>query len=262
MIFKSLHTLPGVILINLEMAYIIFHIVAIIFQSLQLIGSRQEVACTLGNSSTFYALAAIGTWKNIFLQQTCWIFYKSNKLQSALPKNITKITTVYCIIGWGLPLIVTMAIFSVDFIDRREFSYETDTCTYILDEEAYGIGKLLAFIFIGLQNIYNVILFLVIITLFFQALHKSDKEILKQKSIKTQLLKVSFALIVITGLSWVFQLIAAYNNALWILGIGMSLKVMEQFLLFILFTLTKTVLKLYMNLTKTIIQRLKQLSLQ
>ena len=257
-IFKSLRTLPGVILMNLEMAYILSHIVAIIYQSLQSSISRQEVPCTLSNTANFYATAAIGTWKNIFLQQTCWIFYKANKLQSASPSNFVKTIIIYCIIGWGLPLTVTMAIFAIDFIDRKNFLYETETCIHILDEPADGVGKLLAFIYIGLQNVYNIVLFLIIIRLFFQALHESDQEISKQSSIKTRLLKVSFALLVITGASWIFKLIAAYHNALWIIGIGITLKVIEQLLLFILFTITKTVLMLYMNITKTFLKRLKQ----
>jgi len=257
-IFKKLRTLPGIILMNLEMAYIFSHIVAIVFQSFKLSSSKQEVICTLSNTGSFYAITAIGTWKNIFLQQTCWIFYKANKLQSASPTNITKTVILYCIIGWGLPLIVSMAIFSIDFIDRREFLYETDRCIHILDEPADGVGKLLAFIFIGLQNIYNIILFLIIIGLFFQALHENDKEISKQTSIKTRLLKVSFALLVMTGASWIFKLIAAYHNALWVIGIGISLKVTEQLLLFILFTLTKTVLQLYINICKRFFQNLKQ----
>ena len=257
-IFKSLRTLPGIILMNLEMAYIFSHIVAVIFQSLQSSISRQEVPCTLSNTATFYATAAIGTWKNIFLQQTCWIFYKANKLQSASPKKLVKTIIIYCVIGWGLPFTVTMAIFAVDFIDRKDFSYETDRCIHILDEPANGVGKLLAFIYIGLQNVYNIVLFLIIIRFFFQALHESDKEISKQSSIKTRLLKVSFALLVITGASWIFKLIAAYHNALWIIGIGITLKVIEQLLLFILFTLTKTVLMLYLKVTKTFLQRLKQ----
>ena len=257
-IFKSLRTLPGVILMNLEMAYILSHIITIIFRSIQLTDGLQEVTCTLSNIGIFYATAAIGTWKNIFLQQTCWIFYKASKLQSATPNSITKTVLIYCIIGWGLPLVVSMVIFAVDFTDRRDFVYETDRCIRILDEAADGVGKALAFIYIGLQNLYNVVLFFIIIGFFFQALYESDKEISKQRSIKTQLLKVSFAVLVITGASWIFTLIAAYQNALWITGIALSLRAVEQLIIFILFTLTKTVLKLYIDMTKNIIQRLKQ----
>ena len=255
--FKSLRTLPGVILMNLEMAYIFCHIIGITFQSIELTDGLQEVTCTLSNIGGFYATAAIGTWKNIFLQQTCWIFYKASKLQSATPKSITKSVIIYCIIGWGLPLVVSTIIFAIDFTDRRDFVYETDRCIHILDEAADGVGKVLAFIYIGLQNLYNVVLFFIIIGFFFQALYESDKEISKQTSIKTQLLKVSFAVLVITGASWIFTLIAAYQNALWITGIALSLRAVEQLIIFILFTLTKTVLKLYIDTTKTLIQRLK-----
>ena len=257
-IFKSLHTLPGVILMNLEMAYIFSHIITIIFQSVYLTDGPKEVTCTLSNTGSFYATAAIGTWKNIFLQQTCWIFYKVNKLQSATPKSITKTVIIYCIIGWGLPLVVSMTIFAVDFIARQDFVYETDRCVHILDEEADGVGKVLAFIYIGLQNLYNVVLFFIIVGFFFQVLYESDKEISKQRPIKTQLLKVSFALLVITGASWIFTLIAAYQDALWIIGIALSLRAVEQLIIFILFTLTKTVLKLYINTIETCIQRAKQ----
>ena len=257
-IFKSLRTLPGVILMNLEMAYIFSHIITIIFQSVYLTDGPKEVTCTLSNTGYFYATAVIGTWKNIFLQQTCWIFYKVNKLQPASHKSITKTVIIYCIIGWGLPLVVSMVIFAVDFTDRRDFVYETDRCIHILDEGADGVGKALAFIYIGLQNLYNVVLFFIIIGFFFQVLYESDKEISKQKPIKAQLLKVSFALLVITGASWIFTLIAAYQNALWVTGIALSLRAVEQLIIFILFTLTKTVLKLYIDMTKAFIQRLKQ----
>jgi len=256
-IFKSLHTLPGILLMNLEMAYILSHIIAVVFNSLESSISKEEAPCTLSNVGTFYAITAIGTWKNIFLQQTCWIFYKANKLQSGSSKNVVKISILYCIIGWCLPLLVTMAIFAIDFIDRKEFTYETERCIHILDEPANGVGKLLAFIFIGLQNTYNVILFLITIRFFFQALHDSNKEITKHTSIKTRLLKVSFALLVITGASWIFKLIAAYHDALWIIGIAKTLKVIEQLFLFILFTLTKTVLMLYMNIAKRFFKRIK-----
>ena len=255
--FKSLHTLPGILLMNLEIAYILSHIIAIIFNTLESSIVREEAPCTLSNVGTFYAITAIGTWKNIFLQQTCWIFYKANKLQSGSAKNIVKMSIIYCIIGWGLPLLVTIAIFTIDFLDRNEFTYETERCIHILDEPANGVGKLLAFIFIGLQNVYNIVLFLIIIRFFFQALHDSNKEITKHTSTKTRLLRVSFALLVITGASWIFKLIAAYQDALWIIGIEKTLKVIEQILLFILFTLTKTVLLLYMNIAKRILKRIK-----
>ena len=155
-------------------------------------------------------------------------------------------------------MIITMAIFSIDFIDRSEFLYDTEECIHILDEPAFGVGKLLAFIYIGLQNIYNVILFTIIIVLFLRALHDSDQEVSKQSGLKTRLLKVSFALLVVTGVSWIFNLITAYRDARWIIGLAMTVKVTEQLLLFVLFTLTKTVLKLYLTSAKNVLHKIRK----
>ena len=257
LIYSSLRTLPGIILINLEVAYILFHIAFIIYQSIKLSEDDAGATCALSNVAGFYTLAAIGTWKNIFLQYTCWVFYKSSKLQSAIPDKKGKPILIFSIIGWGLPLIITMAIFSIDFIDRREFLYDTEKCVHILDEPAFGVGKLLAFIYIGLQNIYNVILFVIITIFFLRALYDSDREISKQSGLKTRLLKVSFALLVVTGVSWIFNLITAYRDARWIIGLAVTVKVTEQLLLFVLFTLTKTVLKLYLTSTKNVLHKIR-----
>jgi len=145
MMFKSLRTLPGVILMNLELAYILFHITLIIFQAIQLSEDDPGATCVVNNATGFYTLAAIGTWKNIFLQHTCWVFYKASKLQSATRDKIAKTVVVYSLIGWGSPLLISAVIFSVGFIDRREFLYDTEECINILNESASGVGKLLAF---------------------------------------------------------------------------------------------------------------------
>ena len=259
LIYTSLQTIPGVILINLEVAYILFHITFIVYQSMELSDNDPGATCAVTNIAGLYTLAAIGTWKNIFLQYTCWVFYKSNKLQSAVPDKKKKTILMLIIIGWGLPLVFTMAIFSIDFIDRREFLYDTEKCVQILDEQAFGVGKLLAFIYIGLQNIYNVVLFAIILVLFLQALHDNNQEVSKQSGLKTRLLKVSFALLVVTGVSWIFSLITAYRNARWIIGLAVTITVTEQLLLFVLFTLTKTVLKLYLTSVKNILRRIRKL---
>lgn len=78
------------------------------------------------------------------------MFYKSSKLQPAIPDKNGSTVLIFSVIGWGLPLVVNMAIFSIDFIVRREFLYDTDRCIYILDEPAFGVNN---FINIGLQNI-------------------------------------------------------------------------------------------------------------
>jgi len=257
LMYTSLHTIPGILLINLELAYILFHITFIIFHSIELSGDDPGATCTVTSLAGLYTLAAIGTWKNIFLQYTCWVFYKSSKLQSAIPDKKGKIILILTVIGWALPMVITMAIFSIDFIDRREFLYDTENCVHILDEPAFGVGKLLAIIYIGIQNIYNVILFVIIIVLFLQALHDSDQEVSKQSGLKTKLLKVSFTLLVVTGVSWIFSLISAYTNARWIRGLAITVKVTEQLLLFVLLTLTKTVLKLYLNSIRNVLQKLR-----
>lgn len=254
LIYSSLHTLPGAILISLEVAYTLFHVTFIIFNALELSDVKPGAPCAVTNVAGLYTLAAIGTWKNIFLQYTCYVFYKASKLQSAIPDNKTKTILIFNVIGWGLPLIVTMVIFSIDFIDRREFLYDTKECIHILDEPAYGVGKALAFIYIGVQNIYNIVLFLVIVVSFLRALHDNDRDISKQSNLKTKLLKVSFALLVVTGVSWIFSLISAYSGARWIAGLAVTVKVTEQLLLYVLFTLTKTVLKLYLNSAKSVLQ--------
>ena len=259
LIYTSLHTIPGIVLINLQVAYILFHITFIIFNSIKLSNDEPGATCTVSSVAGLYTLAAIGTWKNIFLQYTCWVFYKSSKLQSAIPDKKGKTVLIFSIIGWVLPLVITMTIFSIDFIDRREFLYDTDECIHILQEPAFGVGKLLAFIYIGIQNIYNVILFVIIIVFFLQALHDSDREISKQSGIKSKLLKASFALLVVTGVSWIFSLIAAYTNARWIIGLAVTVKVTEQLLLFVLFTLSKTVLKLYLNSIKNVLRKIRKL---
>ena len=258
LIYSSLQTLPGIILINLEVAHILFYTTSIVYQSMKLSDDDPGTTCIMSNMAGLYTPVAIGTWKNIFLQHTCWVFCKSSKLQSAIPDKKGKTMLIFSIIGWGLPLIITMTIFSIDFIDRREFLYDTEKCVHILDEPAFGVGKLLAFIYIGLQNIYNVVLFVIILVFFQRALRDSDQEVTKKSGLKTRLLKVSFALLVVTGSSWIFNLITAYRDARWIVGLAITTKVTEQVLLFALFTLTKTVIKLYLTSIKNILQRIRK----
>ena len=61
LIYSSLRTLPGIILINLEVAYILFHIAFIIYQSMKLSEDDSGATCTVSNVAGFYTLADIGT---------------------------------------------------------------------------------------------------------------------------------------------------------------------------------------------------------
>jgi len=70
---------------------------------------------------------------------------------------------------------------------------------------------------------------------------------------KNSLLKVSFALLVVTGVSRIFSLITAYMNTRWIIGLAVTVKVTEQLLLFVLFILVKTALKLYLTSIKNVL---------
>jgi len=84
-------------------------------------------------------------------------------------------------------------------------------------------------------------LFVIIAIFFLKALYKGDKEVNHQSSLKARLLKVSFTLLVVTGVSWIIGLITAYRKVRWILGLAITTTVTEQLLIFVLFTLTKTV---------------------
>ena len=117
-IFKQLRTLPSKILMNLAAAFLAGDLVILLYDvSASLSNSLPvELTATMAILLHFLLLSRF-SWMSLLGFETCRIFNLALKLQSDISNKAKSILLViYMIIGWGLPLAITVITIIVNYI--------------------------------------------------------------------------------------------------------------------------------------------------
>ena len=244
-LFKSLRTLPSLILMNLVTAILANNLLIIIGGPVTEAFPSVELCTTVAVCLHFFFLAQF-TWMVLMSFQMARTFNQARKLISATEhKRCT--FSIYFILGWSIPLLITTVSIIVDFTTDSLVSYgvlsdgRSGSCWINHFESA-----IVAFIVpLVLTMIINLTLFIVVTVLLCLAARSSNKVDKKQN---LAYFRVNTAVFSVTGLTWIFGFIALLAGTSWAWYPFIIFNSTQGFVIFISFLFTKRVLKLYWNL--------------
>ena len=244
-LFKSLRTLPSLILMNLATAILANNLFIIIGGPVTEAFPSVELCTTVAVFLHFFFLAQF-TWMSLMSFQMAKTFYQARKMISATEHK--KCTfSIYCILGWSIPLLITTVSIIVDFTTDSLVSYgvlpdgRLGSCWINHAESA-----IVAFIVpLVLTMIINLTLFIVVTVLLCLAARSSKK---LDKKHNHPYFRLNVAVFSVTGLTWIFGFIALLAGTSWAWYPFIIFNSTQGFVIFIVFLFTKRVLTLYWNL--------------
>ena len=244
-LFKSLRTLPSLILINLVTAILTNNLLVIIGGPVTEAFPSKELCTTVAVCLHFSVLAEF-TWMVLMSFQMAKAFYQARKMIYT-SKHSKHAFCIYFIIGWSIPLLITTVSIIVDFTTDSLVSYG------VLSDGRLGScwinhaeSAIVAFIVpLVLTMVVNLTLFIVVTVLLCLAARSSNKVDKKQN---LYFVRVNAAVFSVTGLTWIFCFVALLANAGWAWYLFIIFNSTQGFSIFIAFLFTKHVLKLYWNL--------------
>ena len=248
-IFKQLRTLPSKILMNLAAAFLAGDLIILLYGvSASLSDSIPvEVTATIAILLHFLFLSRF-SWMSLMGFETCRVFNLAVNLQSDISKKAKSILlAIYLIIGWGLPLTITVITIIIN--------YTTDDL--VLYGEAFNgsvgpprpwinhpTSAVIAFIIPAvLALLFNVVAF---VTLFVLLCKATNKERSLQSFLKY--FRIVGALFTAMGLTWLFGLIALIPGQSWAWYPFIILNSTQAMWIAVWFLLTKKIIKLYISL--------------
>ena len=245
-LFKELRTLPSRIVMNLAVAIIIGNLlillggpVAAAFLTIQLCAS---VAILL-----HYFFLSQFSWMSIISFEMARTFYRAYKLQTAESKGFKRnLLVAYVSIGWGTPLIITVVTIIVN-------STTDGLVLYGIQEDGtlgscwinHLKSSVVAFIApLAMALLFNFATF-VITLVFICVAARSKAKFSKDKNIPY--IRLTLAVFSISGLTWLFGLLAIFSSAAWTWYPFIVFNSLQGLFIFLVFLATKRVIMLYRN---------------
>ena len=243
-LFKSLRTLPSLILMNLSAAILANNLFILIGGPITQAFPSVQLCATVAICLHFFFLAQF-MWMSIMSFQMAKGFHQAWKLKM-VSKSEQKSSTmvVYFLIGWGTPFLIVAISIIVNFSTQNLVLYG------VLDDGKLGScwinhleSAIISFIVpLIVSMVINFTLF-VIVTVFLCHSARSSTRIANGKSLPY--FRVNVAVFSVTGLTWVFGFVALLAGTNWAWYPFIIFNSTQGFMIFITFILTKRVLKLY-----------------
>ena len=250
-IFKELRSLPSKILMNLASAFLagdllilLYNIIASSFASIPLEGTA-----TTAILLHFFMLSRF-SWMNLMAFETCRVFSLAVKLQSDISKKSKRILLlIYLLIGWGLPLAITVITIIVN--------YTTDGLVLYGETSNGSAGRpwinhhaSAAVVFLTpavLALLFNGAAFITVVVLLCKSAQSNQT---KGKSIAKywKHIRISGALFTVLGVSWVLGLFALLPALRWAWYPFIIFSASQALWIALTFLLTEKIIKLYISL--------------
>ena len=250
-IFKELRSLPSKILMNLASAFLagdllilLYNIIASSFASIPLEGTA-----TTAILLHFFMLSRF-SWMNLMAFETCRVFSLAVKLQSDISKKSKRILLlIYLLIGWGLPLAITVITIIVN--------YTTDGLVLYGETSNGSAGRpwinhhaSAAVVFLTpavLALLFNGAAFITVVVLLCKSAQSNQT---KGKSIAKywKHIRISGALFAVLGVSWVLGLFALLPVLKWAWYPFIIFSASQALWIALTFLLTEKIIKLYISL--------------
>ena len=255
-IFKELRSLPSKILMNLACAFLAGDILILLYNIVSSFASIPlEGTATTAILLHFFMLSRF-SWMSLMAFETCRVFSLAVKLQSDISKKSKRILLlIYLLIGWGLPLAITVITIIVNYTTDGLVLYgETNNGSNSSNGSAgrpwinHHASAAVAFLTPAvLALLFNGAAFITVIVLLCKSA-QSDQT--KGKSIAKywKHIRISGALFTVLGVSWVFGLFALLPALRWVWYPFIIFSASQALWIAVTFLFTQKIIKLYISL--------------
>ena len=247
LLFKELRTLPSKILMNLTVAILISNIL-ILFGG-PIAGAFPDVlelCVTIAILLHFFSLSQF-SWMSMMSLEMTRTFYRASKLRTEeMKRSKSIIFTIYFIIGWSLPLLISVVTIVVNYsteglVHYGIFEDGTLGSCWINHFESAIVAMVVP---VAISLAFNTIMFAIVAMFLIQA-YKSLKKMSKSNYLYFRLTVAVFA---ISGLTWGFGFVAILVGAAWPWYPFIILNSIQGFVIFLTFLCTQKIGKLYLTL--------------
>lgn len=246
-IFRTLRTIPSLILMNLCATILASNLVILIGGPVTKAFPITELCITTAVGLHFSILAQI-TWMTIMSFQMTRGFYLANKMVSTSRAKSRKYGfIVYLIIGWSVPLLIIAVAIIVHFTALPFYGiYEDESGAFgfcwIDHFEASVVSVALP---LAIAMAINITLFVLVTVLLCQAA-RNRKQLDQRES--SPYARYYLAMSSVTGPTWLFAFITLLPGGSWGWYPFIVFNSIQGFVIFVAFVCTRRVLKMYWNL--------------
>ena len=250
LLFKELRTLPSKILMNLALAILISNIL-ILFGG-PVAGAFPQVVelCVAIALLLHYFSLSQFSWMSIMAFEMTRTFYQAYKLRVNETKQSKRIIfTIYFIVGWSLPLLISVLTIVVNFSTEGLVLYGmledgTQGSCWINHVESAIVAMIVPVV---ISLTFNAITFVIVILFLIHA-YRSQAKVKKMTKSNVSYFRLTVAVFTVSGLSWGFGFIAILTGTSWSWYPFIIFNSIQGFVIFLAFLCTKKVGKLYLSL--------------
>ena len=247
-IFKELRTLPSLILMQLAIAILIGNLIILVGGPVLDEIEEARVLCTLLAILTHYIFLTQFSWMSLMSTEIARKMHAAFKMKTTESKTYEmKLLVMYLLLGWCTPLVIVIITVIVNFTT-------TDLVLYgVLDDENVGqcwinhVASVLVSFYapVALSLVYNTVIFTVVTIFLCVSSHSHSK---LSKTSNVPFLRLNIGVFSVSGITWVFGLIAILLYQEWVWIPFIILNSIQGFVIFIAFLGTKRVILLYISL--------------
>ena len=242
-IFKELQTLPSKLLMNLAVGFLVSDLFLLLGGSITPIIRSVEFCTATAIIKHFFFLSRF-SWMNILGVEYTRIFTMAIKLKQDEKKSFkNKLLILYVILGWGIPLLITIPTIIVNYTIDDAVLYGTDIdgslgLCWINDT----LSAIIAFVVpIFLSILLNIFLFVTVVILICAA-SPDSKNVKSQRSTE---IRIVMAIFTVLGITWIFGFIALLTNLSWAWYPFIILNSTQALIISIMFLGTKKIILRY-----------------
>ena len=245
-LFKELRTLPSKILMNLAVAIIVSNLFILIGGPIISSFPGKNLCTSVAIILHMFFLAQF-SWMSVMVFEMIRTLRNATKLTPESKHFKTRLFVAYFVLGWSIPLVITVASIIVNFttddlVLYGELEDGTQGSCWINHLES----AIVAFIVpVALSILFNGVFF-VCVTVLLCSAWRTESKLDKEKHVP--FLRVYIAIFSITGLTWLFGFLAILARSAWAWYLFIILNSTQGFVIFIMFLFTKKVALLYLEL--------------
>ena len=209
-IFKEIRTLPSKLLMNLAVAFLVSDLFFLLGGSI----IRSVEFCTATAIIKHFFFLSRFSWMNILGVEYTRIFTMAIQMKRDEKRSSKKkLLIMYVILGWGIPLLITILTIIVNYTIDDAVRYGTDIdgslgLCWINDT----LSAIIAFVVpIFLSILLNSFLFVTVVILICVA--SSDSKYVKSQ--RSTQIRIIAAIFTVLGITWIFGFIALLANQSW-----------------------------------------------
>ena len=242
-IFKEIRTLPSKLLMNLAVAFLVSDFFFLLGGSITPITRSVEFCTATAIIRHFFFLSRF-SWMNILGMEYTRIFTMVIQMkQDEKRSSKNKLLIMYVILGWGIPLLITIPTIIVNYTIDDAVRYGTDIdgspgLCWINDT----LSLIIAFVVpIFLSILLNIFLFVTAVILICAA--SPDSKYVKSQ--RSRQIRIITAIFTVLGITWIFGFIALLANQSWAWYPFIILNSTQALLVSIMFVGTKKIILRY-----------------